>query len=208
MIGLRMVDPELVGLHEITSVFPPMSDAEFNGLVADVRQHGFREAAWLHDNMVIDGRHRREVARVLGLELPVRNWDGNGRLADFVVSLNLHRRQLDEPARSWVAANLANLGRGGDGSNQHVRANPSPGGFANGAVSQSDAAKLLNVSKTSVERAAKVKRKGAPELQAALRDSKVTTAAAEEIADLLAYSKCERMTQIRVAQTNPWPLTK
>ena len=25
---------------------------------------------------------------------------------------------------------------------------------------------------------------------------------------LLAYSKCERLTQIRVAQTNPWPLTK
>lgn len=67
-----------------------------------------------------------------------------------MVSLNLHRRHLDESQRAKVAAKLANMERG---DNQH-------GGSANlqTQVSQSRAAELLNVGTRTVAAAAKVER--------------------------------------------------
>ena len=38
-----------------------------------------------------------------------REWSGEGSLVAFVVSLNLHRRHLDESQRAMVAAKIANM---------------------------------------------------------------------------------------------------
>ena len=76
-------------------------------------------------------------------------------LAD-VISANLHRRHLNETQRGIVASKIANMRRGGK------EANPSKDGNAN--VSQANAAKLLNVSTKTVERASKLVNSGIPEL--------------------------------------------
>jgi hypothetical protein len=73
----------------------------------------------------------------------------------FVLSTNLHRRHLDESQRSMVSARLAKLRQG---DNQHT------GGPANlPDLTQSEAAKLLNVSTRSV-RDRVVQEKAAPNL--------------------------------------------
>ena len=43
-----------------------------------------------------------------GVECPMREYDGDDPRS-FVVSLNLHRRHLNESQRAMVAANLANM---------------------------------------------------------------------------------------------------
>ena len=55
----------------------------------------------------------------------------------FVFSANLHRRHLNETQRTVLAAKLANIPRGGDMSEAHLRA----------SLSKAEAAALLKVSK-------------------------------------------------------------
>ncbi|MGO1541409.1 MAG: DNA N-6-adenine-methyltransferase [Luteimonas sp.] len=140
-------------IHPIANIFPSMSDSEFQALKADIEQYGQREPVWLYEDKVIDGRHRMRACDELGLPLRTEVYDGFDATA-FVVSLNLHRRHLDESQRAKVAAKLANIAQGQFIGNQHV---PSAN-LQTPAVSQSRAAELLNVGTRTVAAAAKVER--------------------------------------------------
>ena len=85
-----------------------------------------------------------------------REYTGNAPLA-FVVSLNLHRRHLTESQRASVAAKLANMAQG-------ARTDVEPSAnLQKVAISQSEAASMLNVSTRSVSDAAKVIHNAAPD---------------------------------------------
>lgn len=110
-------------------------------------------------DFIIDGRHRAQACAELGIAPTSREYQGDeSSLVSFVVSLNLHRRHLDESQRALVAGKLANLERG---ANQHASIDAS-------TVTQTQAAELLNVSRPSVQRAREVLDHGAPELVAAV----------------------------------------
>ena len=98
----------------------------------------------------------------------------------FVVSRNLHRRHLSETQRSMIAARIANLThggrRGGDDSDQ--------GANLRLAVTREHAAGLLNVSPRSVDSAASILDRGAPELVAAVERGAVAVSAAASLAHL------------------------
>jgi hypothetical protein len=68
----------------------------------------------------------------------------------FVLPLNLHRRHLTESQRGAVAAALATMPHGGA---QYRCLN-------SGKVSQSQAAKMLNVSRDTVQKATAVRKEG------------------------------------------------
>lgn len=94
--------------HPVSDIFPLMEGEEYVALLADIAAHGLREAIWLHpDGRIIDGRNRYRACCELGLAPALRTWDGRGSLTAFVVSLNLHRRHLNESQRAMVAAKLA-----------------------------------------------------------------------------------------------------
>jgi hypothetical protein len=101
-------------------------------------------------------------------------WDGVGNLVDYVVSLNLVRRQLNESQRGMVAEKLANMKQG-------ERTDLSP---IEERLSIRDAAKLLNVGHTTVERARVVVSKGIPELAQAVEKGEIKLTPAAEIAKL------------------------
>ena len=56
-------------LHEVTDIFPPMAEEQYNKLVEDIRENGQREPVWLYDRKVIDGRNRLRACLELGIEL-------------------------------------------------------------------------------------------------------------------------------------------
>lgn len=64
----------------------------------------------------------------------------------FVLSPNHYRRHLDESRRSMVVDKLANMALG---ANQHIRRRSA--NLPTGAVSQHDAAAMLNVSPRSLQ---------------------------------------------------------
>jgi len=164
-----------------------LGDAQLEELAADIKTNGIItpivlravEGGW----EVLDGRNRLTAAELAGIDLFMP--DGKLRWAyfrtvggdsafdpfAFVISANLHRRHLNESQRAMVATKLANLKKGGAG-----------GATVNSdtaiAVSQPDAAKLLNVSVDSVQRAGTVLREGSPELVKQVERGEVSVSAA------------------------------
>jgi hypothetical protein len=92
-----------------------------------------------------------EDSRIKTRELP----EGKDPVG-FVLSVNLHRRHLSTKERATIAATLAKGTRGGDRSKS-----------SNDGLTQEQAAKLLNVSPKSVERAKAMVTKPKPPKQEA-----------------------------------------
>jgi len=162
-----------VRVHPVADIFPRMTVIEYAALRDDIKANGQREPIWVFDGQIIDGRHRAQACEEIGIEPAVREYDGDeSGLVGFVVSLNLHRRHLDESQRAIVAGRLANLRRG-------ERADRS----IEPSTTQANAAELLNVSVPSVKRAREVLDHGAPELVAAVERGEVSVSAAASVAE-------------------------
>ena len=159
--------------HPAAEAFPMMAGADFDRLVEDIRSHGLREAIWLDaEGRILDGRNRERACRLAAVPPAYRVHDGDDPTA-FIVSLNLHRRHLSESQRAMVAARLATMRQG-------ERTDLSPIGERFG---QAEAARLLNVGKRNVERAARVREAGAPVLVRAVEEGKIAVSDAAAIVD-------------------------
>jgi ParB-like chromosome segregation protein Spo0J len=165
--GTRTLEP-----HRLAALFPPMAESDYASFKADIDAHGVREAIWLYEGKILDGRNRYRACQELGIACPTRVYDGQEPLA-FNLSLNLHRRQLNEAQRAMVAERLATLPEG-------RRANNS----ANlPSFSQGQAAKLLNVSTRSVVAAHKVRTEAQPEVVRAVEAGTMAVSAAATLAE-------------------------
>ena len=181
--------------HEITGIFPPMREKEFEALVADIQEHGQFEPIWTYQGKVIDGRHRLRACKQLGMTPRTQEWDGEGSLLEFVIALNLHRRQLKETQRAMIAARMMPkfeeeaherqkagkaLDKGADGQPCHfdLRTNLSEG------RARDQAGKLLSVSGMSVKHACKVLTSGCPALIDAVDHGRLAVSTAAELAAL------------------------
>ena len=161
--------------HPLADIFPLMTEAELAGLVEDIKENGLRDPIILHESMILDGRNRHAACLKAGVEPISKRWDGHGDPLGFVVSKNLHRRHLDQSQRSMVAGKVANMRQG-------ERSDLPPIGGRLPPISQTDAAKMLNVSERSISRARSVLERGVPELKAAVESGNVSLWAADEIA--------------------------
>jgi phage N-6-adenine-methyltransferase len=163
--------------HPLANIFPLIEGQAFDDLCADIRAHGVREPVWLYEGQILDGRNRWRAATAVGVECSTRAYVGDDP-AGFVVSLNLHRRHLDEAQRGMVAARLANMKVGGDRVSDHSA------NLLNGRISQSDAAELLNVSTRTVTAAANVINKAPEEIIKAVDRGLVSVSLASQVAAL------------------------
>ena len=176
-IETRSCPEEPVRWHEYANLFPMLNGEPFDALVEDIKQNGVREPIVMLDSTILDGRNRYMAARQLGIEYPVKQYQGDNPLA-FVISHNLHRRHLSESQRAMVAGKLANLKRT-DTLIQNRGAN-----LPNGSVTNTAAAELLNVSERSVKTARKVRDKADESLIEAVESGAVSVSAAADVAEL------------------------
>lgn len=179
-----IADPETLTLHPLTDLFPVMSEAEFSFLLRDIERHGIREPLVVVEGQILDGRHRWKAAKQLSLStVPIREWSDSGDPLDGVVSLNLHRRHLDESQRAMVGARIKGLYEDQAKARQGARTDISANlrGSEKGKAA-TDAAAAVNVSTRSVESAAKVICDGTPELVSAVDAGLVPVSVAANIA--------------------------
>lgn len=176
--------------HPLANLFPMLSEPELDDLGEDIRINGQVETVKLHRGMILDGRNRYTACARKNIGIHTEIFEGSDRKAlALVISKNLKRRHLAEGPRAAVAAAI---GRLPIGANQHrapaaasaldlgadaIQASSEP------AMSQTERADLLNVSRRTVQHADIVFDKGAPELQAALRDGRVAASTAADIAE-------------------------
>jgi hypothetical protein len=126
---------------------------------------------WLYEGKILDGRNRYLACQRINREVKVRDYTGDDPIG-FVLSVNLHRRHLNEGQRAMVAAKLTDLEKG---ANQYTKGE---------GVSIDTATKLLNVGRASINRARKVLATGDPSLIAAVEQGTASvTAAANQAAN-------------------------
>ena len=161
--------------HPVAELFPRMSDEEFAKLKADVAANGLRQPIIIWQEQIIDGRHRYAALKQLGKwsNFYEQELDDDADPIAYAISANLHRRHLNESQRAMVAAELANLREGRPGKETALIQ----------AVSQEQAASMLGVSRSCVQAAAKTKKKAAPELANAVKEGKVSVAAAAAVVE-------------------------
>lgn len=178
--------------HPVADLFPRMSDAALNELAADIKANGLREPIWMHDGQIIDGRNRYTACTKAGVKPSFREWDGKGDLTTFVVSLNLHRRHLNESQRAMVAAKIATRPHGVS----RVKQSPSTN-LQMVQPTVEDAAKLLNVSGSGVHAAKRVRARAAAEVVKAVEDGEISIHLAEKVIDL---PKAEQVAAVKREQ--------
>ena len=155
--------------HALAEVLPLMEGEPFAELVADIKEHGLREPIVVFEGKILDGRNRFRACTKLRIQPELEYFKGGDPVA-FVMSMNVHRRHLNESQRAMIAARLATLKRG---ANQHRPI---------GLSTEEAAAALLNVAPRTVRRAKLVLHDGTPDEVAAIeRGEKAVSAVAKTI---------------------------
>jgi len=156
--------------HEIANTLPLMEGPEFDELCRDISANGLIEPIWTYQGKILDGRNRYRACMKVGIAPQYREYVGDNPL-NFVISLNLKRRHLNESQRAVIAAKLANM-RQGERTDLKPSANLQK-------VSQETAANLLNVSPRLIATVKAIERE-APELVEKIERGEMTAHEAEK----------------------------
>lgn len=151
--------------HEMASIFPMMTDKELSVLADDIKTNGLQNPIILHGGKILDGRNRYEACRIAGVDPKFVEYAGDDPFR-FIISLNLHRRHLDESQRAVVAARVANMTQG-------TRTDLEPSADLRKVISQPEAARLFNVSERMIQTVKAIERE-APERIADIESGKMT----------------------------------
>jgi ParB-like chromosome segregation protein Spo0J len=155
--------------HPIANLFPLMEGEQFDALLHDIRANGLRQSIVEFEGLILDGRNRIRACDQVGVAPSFVTFQGSDPVS-FVLSANLHRRHLNESQRAMIASRLATMDRG------------HPVNASIEAFTQPDAAKMLNVSRSTVQRAAIVRESAAPELTARVERGDVHVSLAAKLA--------------------------
>jgi hypothetical protein len=154
-----------VPFHPLADLFPLLDGARMQELAQDIATHGLLDPIVLYEGHILDGRCRDVACRKSGVAPRHETYEGTDPVG-FVVSQNLHRRQLNDTQRSIVGARISNVPVG---ANQHV----------NLGVPTGKAAQMLAISRRSIARAKYVLANGDAETLKAVEDGSLSLSTAE-----------------------------
>lgn len=181
-------DAPTMKAHPAADVFPMLGERELAELAEDIKAHGQRERIVIHDGEILDGRNRYAACNRAGVTPQFEEWGGEGGTPyEFVVSRNIHRRQLNATQRAMVAAKLVPQFKVGALRRMRAGKAADPSAETRGgkkAKASEEAALLLNVSPRSVECALKIVRTGVPDLVAAVESGAIKVSLAQHLTKL------------------------
>jgi protein gp37/ParB-like chromosome segregation protein Spo0J len=93
-----------IEIHPAALIMPPMNETEFKEFKEDISGNGLIEPIILFQGKVLDGRNRYNACKELDIEVWAREWEGGMDPVEYVVSKNIHRRQLTPGQRAAAAA--------------------------------------------------------------------------------------------------------
>src|ERR1700680_1829643 len=109
--------------HEAANIFPLMPDDELQKLADDIKANGLKNPIVLLDDKVLDGRNRVLACRLAGgrPDFQSRNPEKLGAPVAWVLSQNLHRRQLTATQRAFVAVEAEKMFANELAEKEHIR---------------------------------------------------------------------------------------
>lgn len=175
-----------IKFHEFANFFPLLEGKDLQELADDIEQKGQIESIKTLDGKILDGRNRYNACLLKEIEPKFEEIETNKPL-DYIISLNIHRRHLNESQRAWIAAEIA--------VNVQI-------------CTQAEAAKMMNVSLRSVANALKAKLQIIPEIKEAVKEGKIAVSLASKIAgcdkekqnQLIGMSKKEILKTLKMEQ--------
>lgn len=96
--------------HPHALLLPPLTEAEYEALKADIAEHGILYPVILdEDDRILDGVHRVRIAEELGIDPPATRHTGldEERKLHLAVGLNMRRRHLDADRRRDLVRSLS-----------------------------------------------------------------------------------------------------
>lgn len=159
---------------------------DLEGLAADIQNRGYdnNEPIVLFEKKILDGRHRRAGAVMADHDgPPFVEFEGSHEEALGYVLKKVLRQHLDKSQLSMIGVEAARYKRGRPV--QESEKTPRKQGGKNPeyyGISAAEAAKLVGVSESLIEKAKVVKEQGTPELQQAVKDKTVTVTDAAKVA--------------------------
>ena len=103
------VDGVTYGVHRAATIFPFLTEREFDELVKDVAKNGLREPVYVRGLEIVDGRNRLRAALEAGTPVRFEVIGDDVDLYGFVASKNLHRRHLTPSQLAMIALDLVRL---------------------------------------------------------------------------------------------------
>jgi len=204
-------------VHPAASAFPMLSQSAFEALLGDVEANGLNEPIvmwrdhWRDVLWLIDGRNRARVLKTMGLD-PLANaqfksFDDDVEVARYVVSVNLHRRHMNESQRAMVAARLLPIfeaeAKARQGARTDIRANLHECSPA--SRSDESAGAVFNVGQRSVASAKKVASEGAPEVVEAVKCGELAVSAAAKLVKEDADTQLEVLRKVEAGEAKNVP---
>lgn len=156
--------------HPLSAAFPAMSEADQEALCNDIEANGQRDRGIVFEGMVLDGWHRYQACRALGIAFKFDEFDGKDPVS-FVLSRNLHRRHLTASQRAAAVVAATNWRPAG----------VARGAKVHGMATKAEMAEEAQVSERTIVHAKQAHQAG---LSEAVRDGKVSAKRAAEVAKL------------------------
>jgi ParB-like chromosome segregation protein Spo0J len=181
--------------HPICLLIPPADEDELQDLTDDIRAHGLIDPIVLFEGMILDGRSRAAACERAGVAPRYAQFQGGREDAlILVISHNLKRRHLTKQAiaDALVAAEDFNLHYALAGPKAENNAGCDPDAQSVIKITEPKTAssrKLAQaaggvVSHAMIAATRKVKEKGEPELQVAVKRGRIGVQDAAKVADL------------------------
>jgi ParB-like chromosome segregation protein Spo0J len=182
------VSSTMLPFHEAANIFPLLTGADFDRLVASIQSLGQQEPVQLLKGKILDGRNRYLACQKLGInpktieigELPCSP-------LDYVLVKNLHRRHLTPSQRARSAARaLPWFVKEAEERRRRKTSDFVPANLPgqHGGDARDVAAKAFGVSGRTVDYAAKVLAHGSDELIRNVEQGTVAVSAAAKLAQL------------------------
>ena len=167
---VKLGDPILPvwDIHELANLFPMASTEGYTQLRDDIKKYGLLEHITVWDGKILDGRNRAKACYELGITPKYIEYTGDDPVG-FVLSKNLHRRQLTQSQLAMLVKKLASLPKGRPDLNAQ-------------ALTQEEAADRLGVSKRTLQFAQKVHADAIPEVAALVEAGTLTVDKAATLA--------------------------
>lgn len=175
--------------HAAADAFPMMDSESFEKLVSDISENGLREPIVLYEGHILDGRNRHAACVRLNREPGTVEWDGEGSLVKYVVSMNVHRRHLSSSQLAIIAEEMLPMlaaeakerqRKAIQNRDEKGRATPVPkivgeavGSEKHDGEAAQEAAEMFGTNRQYVSDAAKIK-EASPELAEKVRAGELT----------------------------------